>query len=350
MMKKIRFVLFLPLVALLGTAGCKKTDFAAQQQAKSTTLKLGDFIKNNFEFSIFTAAMTKAGLLDSLNDPNSIYTVFVPSDAAFSVDSIVSVKDLDKFTADSLRYIVRTHIMRGRLFASDIPVSLDNLYANLNGDNLYMSASTIYGSAYVVSGVQMQTVQTATSVTATYDIPLANGVLHILQRPIKYWKGTVQDFLAHRPELSTFVTGLQRFGQWDSLGKAAPYTVVAPVNNAFTMNGITADSIAGMDTANFQPALFSGYVAYSHHVFVSDANIVANVPLIVAGGYQLAIGYAGFILSSPTGTVLGPLAGSPNYDDRYSKPLNPGSMDYLCSNGIVHVIGNLLLLPSDVRK
>ena len=351
-MKKIRLYLLLLLPSILVIGGCKKPNFAAQQEADSQVLNVGDYIKNNFNFTILAAALEKTGLMDSLNNPNGQYTVFAPEDAGFAIDSIFSVADLSSFSVDSLRFIIKNHILQTKLFLSDIPIQLDNLYPNMNGLNLYISVNPNPGAtSWAVSGVSAESIQTATSTTPAWDIPLANGVIHILSRPVKYFNGTVQAFLASRPELSYFVAGLKKFNLWDSLSIASPYTIVAPVNQAFTGNGITLDSIAAMDTAKIQSILFGGYTAYPHHIFTTDPNMLNGTgALIIDGGYSLGIGYEGFILSSPSGAALGPLKNNTNANDRYSTPLNPGSTDYTCSNGVVHIIGQLMVLPSDVPK
>jgi uncharacterized surface protein with fasciclin (FAS1) repeats len=350
-MKKIRLYLLFLLPAILVVHGCKKPDFAAQQEADSKLLNVGDYIKNNFDFTILAAALEKTGLMDSLNNPGGQYTVFAPEDAGFAVDSILSVADLDKFSVDSLRFIIKNHILRSKLFFSDIPMSLDNLYPNMNGLNLYLSENSGGAASLGVSGVLATSVQTATSTTPTWDIPLANGVIHILSRPLKYYSGTVQAFLASRPELSSFVEGLRKFNQWDSLAIASPYTIVAPVNNAFTINGITPDSIAAMDTSKLQSTLFGGYVAYPHHVFTTDPNMLNGTgDITLAGGYSMGIGYQGFILIGPDGQTLGPNKDQPGGNDRFVLPLDGGSTDYVCTNGVVHLIGQLMVLPGDVPK
>jgi uncharacterized surface protein with fasciclin (FAS1) repeats len=349
-MNKIRFYLLLLLPVALSLDGCKKPDFAAQQQAAATQSYIGEYIQNNLNFTILSAALQKTGLLDSLNNPNGTYTIFAPDDAAFAADSILSAADLDKFSVDSLRFFIRNHIMETRLFYSGIPITLDNLYTNANGLTLYISQSP-NGASLAVCGAFVETLPIATSITPTYDLALGNGVIHVLdQQPIKFYSGTVQDFLANRPELSLFAQGVKKFNLWDSLATASPYTIFAPANQAFTANNITKDTIAAMDTSKLQSILFGSYIAYPHHIFLSDIGMVTGVPIPLEGGYQISFGYNGSsLLTAPDGSVLGPLKNQPPGNQGVN-PLYPGDIDYLCTNGIVHILGQLMVLPSDVPK
>lgn len=344
-------IAILMLCLLTMWAGCKKTDFQAQQREGSKLLRTGEYIKNNFSFTIFSAALQKTGWMDSLNNPNAQYTVFIPDDNAFKKDSILSAADLDKWSADSLRVLVKQHIIRNKLFYNQIPLALDNLYPNLNGVNMYVSAVSANGQvSLAVNGVTVQKVQSAVVNGVVYDIPLANGVLHVLNRVLRYFPGTVQQFLSGRAECADLTAGLKRFGLLDSLGKNGPFTVYAPVNAAFDLNNISLDSIGRMDTAKLQSVLFAGYLTYPHHIFITDLSMVYSSALTVSGGYLLSLDNTGVLLQTAQGGRLGPLAGKPAYLDRISKFANGNSTDYLCTNGVVHLLQQLTVLPSDVPK
>lgn len=332
-------------------AGCKKTDFQAQQREGSQLLNTGEYIRNNFSFSIFSAALQKTGWVDSLNNPNVQYTVFIPDDDAFHKDSVLSAADLDKWSVDSLRRMVKNHIIRNKLFYSEIPVSLDNLYPNLNGVDLYVSGGLVNGQrSLAVNGITVQQIQSAVTTGAVYDIPLANGVLHVLSRVLKYFPGTVQGFLAARADCADFAAGLKKFGLWDSLGKKGPFTVLAPVNAAFDKNKISMDSIGRMDTAKLQSVVFGGYIAYPHHIFITDIGMVYASALTVSGSYAMTLNNLGMVLQTAQGGRLGPLAKKMAYLDRISRWVNTYSTDYLCTNGVVHLLQQLVVLPSDVPK
>lgn len=61
-----------------------------------------DFIKNNYEMTLFSAALEKVGLASTLNEKGP-YTVLVPTDAAFNELGIFRPSDFDKMNLDSLK-------------------------------------------------------------------------------------------------------------------------------------------------------------------------------------------------------------------------------------------------------
>src|SRR5688572_14954075 len=62
-----------------------------------------EFAHNNFQFSLFYAAIERAGLIDELNAKGPL-TVFAPADAAFHEMGIRNRSDLDRIGVDSLKY------------------------------------------------------------------------------------------------------------------------------------------------------------------------------------------------------------------------------------------------------
>lgn len=352
------------LFAFLFLAGCKKPDFASRERASSTLQNVGDYINNNFDLSLFAYAVKKTGFLDSLNNAGGTFTVFAPTNEAFNADSILSTEDLDKFSVDSLRYIVRTHILPQKLFFSDVPDNLDNLYPNLNGVNLYISAFSdpTYGTDFVVDGVGASKQTTGT--TQTFDIAQANGVVHLMPALVKVASGSVQDFLNSRPDLSDFVAAMKHFGFWDSLAQN-PVTVF-PVNNAgMEQWGLTADSIARMDTSQYFQILFSGYFQYPHHLFLSDLGLIGgidnssgtytyddNAYFPAANGDIVALGASytgtGVYIKSAAGKYLGPEYspyGYPVFD-----AFVPSLENIACTNGVVDVLTDVLILPDAAHK
>ncbi len=334
------------LLLLCGIAGCKKPDYLAEQQAKSTLRNAGDFIRNNFSFSLFAAAIEKAGLMDSLNNPAAAYTIVAPQDADFNTYHITRPADLDAWGTDSIRFFVKNHLVAGKLFNSDISTSMDNRFSNLNGLPLFFSKSPVANSTagFYINGIKV--VQT--------DITLANGVIHVIDGLIKESNSTVQDFLASRPDMSNLVAGLKKFNLWDSLRTGNAITLFAPSNTSLSGAGLSADSIQLLDTAKYKPVLFACYALQQHHLFLNDLNLLpaANIPL--PGGYQLdmsngcaVLDAAGLVLG-PNGNRVVPVVNKPS--DRYTPFLGVTTNDYVFTNGIVHLLSGALVLPGDVKR
>lgn len=335
MKKLINLFIIIPVVLLtaLGYSSCQKTSLDAPVSTV-TFRPASDFLKNNYEFTLFYAAIKRAGLVDSLNGPGP-FTIFAPDDNAFNLRGIHSAADFDKMNADSLRFQLKYHILNRKLFISDVPKALDNLYANADGLQLYLSKQLAGGGTDLsVNGVSV----------SKSNVIVSNGIIHVLQNVLKYNPITVQDYLAANKDLSYFVAGLKKFNLWDSLKTTGPYTIVAPTNEAFIKNGITLDTINNLQTANYNPFLFKVYVLHPHHIFLSDGwNIGGNNGVSVTdGNYQLSISqFFG-------GQFALPLNQQTTYRVGLSDP--DKGRDIVTTNGIVDLIADLLYFPADARK
>ncbi|NIG55414.1 fasciclin domain-containing protein [Chitinophaga sp. Cy-1792] len=376
-MKKLQYSGWL-LVLVLMVFSCKKPDFEAEQQAMAAGT-ISDYLKNNFDFSLFAAAVNKAGLADSLDKAGAAYTVLAPTNAAFNKDGVLTAADFDKWPADSLRYFVRTHILPVRLFYSDIPLSSDNRYDNLNGARLYISRSSAYNAALAVNGVIVQSQPSlSTSVAATYGATQLNGVVYPLGNTLKVLPQTVQEFLSSRPAFSHLVAGFKKFGYWDKLGTDGPFTVYAPMDSTFDRWGITLDSISRMDANKYDPVVFGGYFLQPNHLFVLD---ILQLPppsginflafSLADAKYKLVMGQQPFGLGVGVVTAASALTSTlvpvtPFWNQPYGNQGTPflgettqglglnllkGTyINYTCSNGVVHMLGDILVLPGKVIK
>ncbi|TWF39930.1 fasciclin domain-containing protein [Chitinophaga polysaccharea] len=365
-------------IVLLATASCKKPDFEAQQQAQAAGT-ISDYLTNNFDFSLFAAAVRKAGLMDSLNQATATLTVMAPTNTALNKDSIYNASDFDKWPADSLRYFVRTHILPIKLFYNTIPLSSDNRYDNLNNTRLYISRSKDISAALTVNGVNVQKQPSlGTTTGATYGITQLNGVIYPLPNTIKVVPVTVQAFLLARPQFSHLVAGLRKFGYWDQLATDGPFTLYAPMDSSFERRGITLDSISRIDVNRIDPVVFGGYFLKPNHLFVLD---MLQLPP-PAGTIYLAfqcpdVKYklimtqqpfgsgVGIVTAASTATrilvLVGPNASKP-YGEQgtlflgetsntiFMTTLNGIYTNYTCTNGVVHLLSDLLVMPDKVSR
>jgi uncharacterized surface protein with fasciclin (FAS1) repeats len=323
---------------------------------------IGQFIDNNYTFTLLRAAIAKTNLADTLNRPNT-GTFFAPDDRAFNYMGISTVEQIQKMNTDSLRQALLGYMIPQRLFVSEFPAQMGNAFTTKSGRTLYVSVNGyVFGSSenrqLCVNGVPVMT-----DAGIKRNIALGNGVVHILQRLIKDHDMTVQDYLAADTSLSTFVVAMKRFNYWDKLKTANPITVFAPNNKAFEKKGITADSINRMDPAAFKPELFGIY-----HFNLGTKRIFSSDGWLIKG-----------TVYKDDGIMVGPYSFMPNYgfnsylgiDENYIQIArmdsqfgsNPDGInttyydgqtsvnsDHLTNNGIVHVIEDLLLYPEWLKK
>jgi uncharacterized surface protein with fasciclin (FAS1) repeats len=115
----------------------------------------------NGNFKTLAAALTAAGLIDTLKGPGP-FTVFAPTDAAFAkipkADLDALLKDKAKLTA-----ILTYHVVPGKVMAKDVKAG---------------KVKTVQGSELTITTTGGVMVDNA-KVTAT-DVAADNGVIHVI--------------------------------------------------------------------------------------------------------------------------------------------------------------------------
>ncbi|PXW68559.1 putative surface protein with fasciclin (FAS1) repeats [Loktanella sp. PT4BL] len=124
-----------------------------------------DIAASNGNFNTLVAAVTAAGLVDTLKSEGP-FTVFAPTDAAFAalpagtVETLLMPENIDQLTA-----ILTYHVVPGAVTSDQ-----------LAGQRL--SVATVNGEEVHIDGRNGVTVENATVTTA--DIIASNGVIHVI--------------------------------------------------------------------------------------------------------------------------------------------------------------------------
>ena len=124
-----------------------------------------DIAAGNEDFSTLVAAVSAAGLVDTLKGDGP-FTVFAPNNAAFdklpdgTVASLLEPENLE-----TLQSILTYHVVAGNVMAADV-VNLDRA-TTVNGKDVHISVKN--GSVYI----------NKSKVIAT-DIVGSNGVIHVI--------------------------------------------------------------------------------------------------------------------------------------------------------------------------
>lgn len=118
---------------------------------------------NNPDLSTLTAALKKAGLVDTLNNSKNI-TVFAPSNEAFAK---IPKADLDTLLADKaqLTKVLTYHVVGEKITQSQLA---KGTFKTLEGANLTTAGS---GQSFTVNG---------TSKIVCGDVPTANATVNII--------------------------------------------------------------------------------------------------------------------------------------------------------------------------
>ena len=122
---------------------------------------------NNPELSTLVAAVTAAGLVDTLNGPGP-FTIFAPANSAFAK---IPTADLDALLADpsgALTDILTIHVVAGSMSSADLVAA--GTVEGLNGE---LTIAQDGDAVTVDAGGGPATVVCA-------DVPVANGTVHII--------------------------------------------------------------------------------------------------------------------------------------------------------------------------
>lgn len=332
---------FFALALCLSLFACDKPDLTVEKPNENLR-PAADFVNNNFEMTLFSAALKKVGFYEELNGEGP-YTLLVPTDAAFNEIGVFRASDFDAMDQDSLKRVIAYHILPRRLRDQDIPInSADIRYKTLEGSELYATYAN-----YTPDGNNVVNKLFFSGVQATRkDVILSNGVLYTIKKLMKpQFEVSVQAWLTKHDEYRVFILGLKKFGLWEQLAQDGPFTVFAPTNAALASIGITEESLNAMKTDEYYGEMLLGcYVIKGKHFFVSDSDAFSTIA--VNGGYMRLAGDG----------VRGILFGSSVFFNRSTYALTlydfpsisrgrveakvqydvEAKMDYLCSNGVVH--------------
>jgi uncharacterized surface protein with fasciclin (FAS1) repeats len=143
---------------VMGIAAGSATAYAADKDIVDTAVAAG-------QFKTLAAALTAAGLVDTLKGPGPL-TVFAPNDAAFAglpagtVENLLKPENKAQLTA-----ILTYHVVPGKVMAADV-VKLKE-------------AKTVNGKMLQVKVNRSEVMINDAKVTAT-DIAASNGVIHVI--------------------------------------------------------------------------------------------------------------------------------------------------------------------------
>ena len=271
----------------------------------------------NPNFTTLVAALDRAGLVQTL-DQNGPFTVFAPTNAAFN-DFLADngFTSLNDIPVDVLREVLLNHVVNG----TNLSTSLSTGYVKTLGKGSASDSNTLSMFINTASGVRLNGVASVT----TADIVASNGVIHVVDAVIGL--PTVVTHAAANPGFSTLVSLLTQQNLVSTLDGTAssPFTVFAPNNDAFTT----------FETQN--PGVLAS---------LTSAQVTAVLTYhVVAGANVLSTGIpATPITTFETGTFT--IAGT-TITDESDRQTGIIATDVQASNGVIHVVNNVLLPTFD---
>ena len=318
-MKNLFKIIPILLISLTTFQSCNNNDDDNVEDV-STIVNLA---VDSADLTSLVAALDRANLVSALNGEGP-FTVLAPTNDAFAAFlSANNFNSLEDVPVDILTKVLLNHVISGSLISTDLSTGYANTLAT-------SAASQTPLSIYVdtSNGVRFNGVS---SVSAA-DILAVNGVIHKVDAVIGL--PNIVTFATADPNFSTLVSALTRSDlttdfvgvlSTDSATAPAPFTVFAPINDAFNRLLIELDlaSLSEID----EPTLD---IVLKYHVVgganVLDSNLTDNLTVSTLSGDITADITGGARLTDPTGRVSDIIA-----------------TNVQANNGVIHAINKVIL-------
>lgn len=135
---------------------------------------------------------------------------------------------------------------------------------------------------------------------------------------------TITDVVVRSDNFSTLESAVIKANLQATLSGAGPFTVFAPDNNAFTASGITPAVLNGLTQDQASKIIL--YHALGAKVMAADVPAGPNAKVITAGGDSV------FVTRNASGV--------------YVNGIKVNTADVGADNGVIHVIGRVLMPPA----
>lgn len=310
---KGKWILF-PIFLLL-FAACEKMPPLPGGEGPKTIYQT---IASDGRFTFLTVAVAKAGLIQTLNDKKAQLTLFAPTDDAFKAAGFKTPKDIADVPEATLKAILLYHALGSEVKSNAIPLAANTEVNTVAAKPVFVTRTNA-GKVFVngISVIQK-------------DLDCTNGVIHVVNRVLQASVGTIVQTAQGNPNLTYLVAAVLRASQGTTnvaavLSSAGPFTVFAPTNQAFKNAGFaTIDAINATAADALTPILT--YHVIGARVFSSDLVNNSDVPTVNGGTLRIT------------------LTGSPKVKGKTNATTsNIIITDILATNGVVHVIDQVLL-------
>ena len=237
-----------------------------------------DVAVSNGSFTTLVAALQATGLDTVLDDPESTFTVFAPTDAAFA---LLGQDTIDALLADpdTLKDILLYHVVSGSEILQDGAITVAQSGSNkVDMANERQSALTLADSTLYINK----------SAVSLADVMADNGVIHVVDQVILPPPAvtdstqTIVDIALADENFSTLVAALTAADLVTTLSdETATFTVFAPTNAAFDKIEDTAlaDLLADTDalTDVLLKHVISGATIDSVSAYAANGGVVTSI-------------------------------------------------------------------------
>ena len=318
-MKNLFKIIPILLISLTTLQSCNNNDDDNVEDV-STIVNLA---VDSADLTSLVAALDRANLVSALNGEGP-FTVLAPTNDAFAAFlSANNFNSLEDVPVDILTKVLLNHVISGSLISTDLSTGYANTLAT-------SAASQTPLSIYVdtSNGVRFNGVS---SVSAA-DILAVNGVIHKVDAVIGL--PNIVTFATADPNFSTLVSALTRSDlttdfvgvlSTDSATAPAPFTVFAPINDAFNrlLIELNLASLSEID----EPTLD---VVLKYHVVggvnVLDSSLTDNLTV-----------------STLSGDITADISGGARLTDSSGRVSDIIATNVQANNGVIHAINKVIL-------
>lgn len=274
----------------------------------------------NNELTSLVAAVTKADLAATLSGPGP-FTVLAPTNAAF--DEFLSANNfnsLDDVPNDLLTQILLNHVVDGNLQSTDLSTGYVNTKATSDASGNPMSIYINTNEGVKFNGI---------SSVAIPNVTADNGTVHVVDKVIGL--PNIVTFAIADPNFSILVQALTREDSYTYVNTLsasttpAPFTVFAPIDNAFAnlLAELNLNALEDIPTAVLTSTLNTHVVAEAN---VLDTDLTDNMSISTLGG-----------------SLTGNITGGATLTDSQARVSNIIATNVQANNGVIHAIDKVLL-------
>ena len=248
--------------------------------------------------------------LDTVLIGTGPFTVFAPTDEAFSELGAIVLNNLLNNDTSTLADILRYHVIPGEVMSTDLSDG--------------MTAETVQGKNVLVSingtGVYINNAKVTVA-----DIQCTNGIVHVIDTVLTIPKTIVETAQAD-DDLDTLVSAVVAADLVDELNAEGPFTVFAPTDAAFAQ----LDPQLLNDLVNNKTGILSDILLYhvlNGQVLSTDLSPgTIEVATLNGANLTVTVNATGVFVDGAQVVIA----------------------DVLCSNGVIHVIDAVLMPPMDI--
>lgn len=314
------------LLAILGMS-CSKDE---QGLSDYDNNKINLVIADNFNLSIFSAALKRSNLDKDLQQGMGPYTTLAPADAAFSTAGYTSPVSVLTANPTTISRIANYHTLDGRYELNKLPF-LFNQELKSRGGKLYVT-HWIKGQDTVltVNGARI----------LAQNIPASNGLIQVLNRVLTpYLHDLLSDAVTAESSITLFSQALKSSGLLQNLDQNGPYTIFAPDNTAMREMGYSSvEQINSTDSEVLKRLV-------NYHV-LKDRRFIYDYILSAGPGNEsrqaMLDGNSVNIALVPAPDVPGSFSGITLKGIGNTSPVVMVKQDILTGNGVLHIINGVL--------